>query len=289
MSGRSAVQRVRVAASAVVIVMAVAAAVAPGIFARHSPLQMHPSLSFARPGGGYALGTDEFGRDILARIVYGARASLEVASGSVLLAGATGTVLGVLGGYAGGVWAALTMRSADVILCFPPILLAMLIAGFLGAGAGHLILIIGFLYVPQFGRLAFAQTLAVREAEFVDAARAAGASTARILGRAILPSVAGPLIVQASILTASAMLLESGLSFLGLGVLPPAPSWGLMIATARNYMFQNPYYVLWPSLALSVTILSTNTLGDLLLDRMDPRRRRGRIPLAGRASAGRRR
>jgi ABC-type dipeptide/oligopeptide/nickel transport system permease subunit len=269
-----AVHRVRTAASAGIIAVAVAAAVAPGLFARHNPLQMHPSLAFAGPGGGYVLGTDEFGRDILARIVYGARASLEVAAGSVLLAGAVGTALGVIGGYAAGIWEALAMRTADVILCFPPILLAMLVAGFLGAGVGHLILIIGFLYIPQFGRLAFAQTLAVRGSEFVDAARAAGASTPRILRRAILPSIAGPLIVQTSILAASAMLLESGLSFLGLGVLPPAPSWGLMIATARNYMFQNPYYVLWPSLALSVTILSTNTLGDALLDRMDPRLRR---------------
>ena len=267
-------QRLRVGASVGIIAAAAAAAVAPEAFTRHNPLAMHPALAFAGPSAEYALGTDEFGRDILARIVYGARASLEIAAGSVLLAVLAGTTLGVVSGYAAGAWEALGMRSTDVILCFPPILLAMLVAGFLGAGVGHLILIIGFLYMPQFGRLAFAQTLAVRRAEFVDAARAAGASTPRILGRAILPSIAGPLIVQASILAASAMLLESGLSFLGLGVLPPAPSWGLMIATARNYMFQNPYYVLWPSLALSATILSTNTLGDALLDRMDPRRRR---------------
>jgi len=269
---RHPAQRVRVLLSAVVVAGVVAAAVLPGLFTGKDPLLMHPSIPFAPPGGGYLLGTDEFGRDLFSRIIYGARPSLEVAAGSVVLAGAVGTALGVVGGYASGAWEAVTMRSADV-LCFPPILLAMLVAGFLGGGVGHLILIIGFLYLPQFSRLAFAQTLAVRQGEFVEAARAAGASTLRILGRAILPNIVGPLVIQASLSAASAMLLESGLSFLGLGVLPPAPSWGLEIATARNYMFQTPYYVLWPSLVLSVTILGINTMGDALLDYLDPRRR----------------
>jgi len=268
-------QRARVIVSAAVVAAVVLAAAAPWVFTGSDPLLMHPATPFAGPGGGYWLGTDEFGRDIFARLVYGARASLEVSAGAVLLAGSIGTLLGVVGGYRSGAWEVVTMRSADVILCFPPILLAMLVAGFLGAGVGHLILIIGFLYVPQFSRLAFAQTLAVRQGEFVEAARAAGASTGRILARAILPNVLGPIVIQASLSAASAMLLESGLSFLGLGVLPPAPSWGLMIATARNYMFQTPYYVLWPSVVLSITILGINTLGDVLLDHLDPRRRLG--------------
>ena len=275
MSRRHPAERVRVTLGTAVVAAVVDAAAAPWLFTGSDPLLMHPSTPFAGPGGAHPLGTDEFGRDILARLVYGARASLEVSAGSVLLAGSVGTLLGVLGGYRSGVWEAVTMRSADVILCFPPILLAMLVAGFLGAGVGHLILIIGFLYMPQFSRLAFAQTLAVRQGEFVEAARAAGASTGRILARAILPNVVGPIVIQASLSAASAMLLESGLSFLGLGVLPPAPSWGLMIATARNYMFQTPYYVLWPSVVLSVTILGINTLGDALLDHLDPRRRLG--------------
>jgi peptide/nickel transport system permease protein len=257
-----------------VVAAALLAAAAPGAFSRADPLLMHPSIPFARPGGMYPLGTDEFGRDLFARLVYGARPSLAVAAGSVLLAGAAGTAMGVLGGYLAGAWEWLAMRSSDVILCFPPILLAMLVVGFLGAGVPHLILIIGFLYIPQFGRLAFAETLAARRGEFVEAARAAGASSGRILWRAILPNIVGPLVVQASLAAASALLLESGLSFLGLGVLPPAPSWGLMVATARQYMFQSASYVLWPSLALGLTILSINTLGDSLLDYLDPRRRR---------------
>ena len=273
MRGRR-VQGLRTLLSAAVLAGVVLAALAPWLFTRGDPLLMRPAIPFAAPGGPHLLGTDEFGRDILTRLVYGVKPSLEVALGAVLVAGLLGSTMGILGGYLAGAWEYLTMRSSDVILCFPPILLAMLVVGFLGAGVGHLILIIGFLYVPQFGRLAFAQTLSVRQGEYVEAARAAGASTARILRRAILPNVLGPLIVQASLSAASAMLLESGLSFLGLGVLPPAPSWGLMIATARKYMFQTPYYALWPSLALSVTILSMNTLGDVLLDYMDPRRRR---------------
>ena len=275
MRRRDPARRVQVVTSAAVVAAVVAAAAFPGLFTGKDPLLMHPTIPFAPPGGAYLLGTDEFGRDLFSRIVYGARPSLEVAAGSVAVAGAVGTALGVIGGYWSGVWETVTMRSADVVLCFPPILLAMLVAGFLGAGVGHLILIIGFLYLPQFSRLAFAQTLAVRRAEFVDAARAAGASSGRILGRAVLPNIVGPLVIQASLSAASAMLLESGLSFLGLGVLPPAPSWGLEIATARNYMFQTPYYVLWPSLALSLTILGINTMGDALLDYLDPRRRAG--------------
>jgi len=267
-------RRVRTIVSAACVAVALLAALAPRAFTRLDPLLMHPTIPFAAPGGAYPLGTDEFGRDIFARLIHGARPSLEVALGSVLVAGAFGTLIGILGGYLAGTWEVVTMRSSDVILCFPPILLAMLVAGFLGAGVSHLILIIGFLYVPQFSRLAFAQTLAVRRGEFVEAARAAGGSTGWILRYAILPNIMGPLIVQGSLSAASAMLLESGLSFLGLGVLPPAPSWGLMIATARKYMFQTPYYVLWPSLALCLTILSMNTLGDMLLDYADPRRRR---------------
>lgn len=263
----------RLAASGVIVGVAILAAVVPDLLTRSDPLQMHPTIPFAPPGGAHPLGTDEFGRDILARLVYGARASLEVALGSVVVAAAVGTTVGVVGGYFAGWWETVTMRSMDVILCFPPILLAMLVVGLLGAGVAHLILIIGFLYVPQFGRLAFAQTLAVREREYVEAERAIGASALRILGSAVLPNIGGPLIVQASLATASAMLLESGLSFLGLGVLPPAPSWGLMVATARNYMFQNAYYVLWPSLALGITILGINTLGDALQDQLDPRAR----------------
>ena len=274
MRRRSAAQQVRTLLSAVILAAAILAALAPGFLVRGDPLLMRPTIPFATPGGAHPLGTDEFGRDILTRLVYGAQPSLEVAFGSVLVAGMIGSAIGILGGYRAGVWEYVTMRSSDVILCFPPILLAMLVAGFLGTGVGHLILIIGFLYIPQFGRLAFAQTLAVRQGEFVEAARAAGASAGRIVRRAILPNIMGSLIVQASLSAASAMLLESGLSFLGLGVLPPAPSWGLMIATARKYMFQTPYYALWPSLALSLTILSMNTLGDVLLDYMDPRRRR---------------
>ncbi len=275
MRRRRPARQVRVLVSAAFVFLVLLAAVMPRLFTARDPLLMHPDVPFAPPGRGYLLGTDEFGRDLLARIAYGARPSLEVAAGSVAVAGAVGSVIGVLGGYGVPVWEALAMRSADVILCFPPILLAMMIAGFLGAGVGHLILIIGFLYIPQFSRLAFAQTLAVRRSEYVEAARAVGAPTVRVLARAIFPNIAGPLIVQASLSAASAMLLESGLSFLGLGVLPPAPSWGLEIATARNYMFQTPYYVLWPSLVLSATILSINTMGDALLDYLDPRRRPG--------------
>ncbi len=194
MRRRRPARQVRVLVSAAFVFLVLLAAVMPRLFTARDPLLMHPDVPFAPPGRGYLLGTDEFGRDLLARIAYGARPSLEVAAGSVAVAGAVGSVIGVLGGYGVPVWEALAMRSADVILCFPPILLAMMIAGFLGAGVGHLILIIGFLYIPQFSRLAFAQTLAVRRSEYVEAARAVGAPTVRVLARAIFPDLAGAVV-----------------------------------------------------------------------------------------------
>lgn len=267
-------RRLRLILSGTVVGLALAAALVPGLLVRGDPLKMVPAIAFSGPSRAHPLGTDQFGRDILTRVVYGARPSVEVAAGAVALSGIVGTAAGVLGGYFSGLAEILTMRGADVILCFPPILLAMLVVGFLGAGVEHLILIIGFLFIPLFARLAFGQTLSVREREFVEAQRALGASRVRIVSRGVLPNIAGPLIVQASLAAASAMLLESGLSFLGLGVLPPAPSWGLMIASARRYMYQSANYVIWPSLALAITVLAINALGDVLQDYLNPQSRR---------------
>jgi peptide/nickel transport system permease protein len=266
-------RKIRLIAGAMVICLATLAAVAPTLFTGSDPLRMHPDSAFAPPGPHHLLGTDEFGRDLFARLVYGARPSLAVALGSVLLAGVIGTWVGVASGYLAGLWELVSMRTLEVILCFPPVLLAMFVVGFLGPGIVHLILVIGFLYIPHFGRFAFGQTVAVRRCEFVEAAYAAGASTRRILWRTILPNIIGSLVIQGSLLVASAMLLESGLSFLGLGVVPPTPSWGLMLAAARKYMFQSPTYALWPSLTLVVVILSVNTLSDALVDYWDPSRR----------------
>lgn len=241
--------------------------------APHDPLLIDSHLTLRGAIPGHPLGTDEFGRDILSRLIYGARPTLAVASGATLLGLSLGVVLGLVAGFYRGVLEHLIMRSVDTLLCFPPVVLAMMVVGFLGPGVRNLILVIGVLSVPTFARLTYAETIRVTELEFVEGARSLGASDGRILFRHVLPNITAPLIVQSSLTLASSILLESGLSFLGLGVVPPEASWGLMIATARGYMGQAPTYVLWPSLLIGVTILAINTVGDALRDLLDPRLR----------------
>ncbi len=226
-------------------------------------------LSGAAPGAW--LGRDEFGRDVLSRLIWGARTSLGVAFASALIAGAIGTALGLIGGWFRGLGELLALRSADIILCFPPILLALLVVTLLGPGASTLILVLSILYAPGFARVAYAETLTARNHDYVEAVRALGAPTGRILLRTLLPNIAGPVLVQLSLAVASAVVLESGLSFLGLGVVPPAPSWGLMIRGARATMEQAPMLLLWPCAALVTTILAMNLLCDALRDALDPR------------------
>jgi peptide/nickel transport system permease protein len=182
-----------------------------------------------------------------------------------------GTTLGLLGGYARGLVELLAVRSMEAIVCFPPILLALLVVTLMGPGATTLVAALTILYAPGFARVAFAATIAIRGLDYVTAQEALGARPARILVRTILPNVGAPLLVQFSLTVAAAMVLESGLSFLGLGVVPPAPSWGVMIRGARSSMDQAPWLLLWPCLALTGTILAFNLLCDRLRDVLDPR------------------
>ncbi len=258
--------------AAVFLLVLVTALVGPAV-APHDPLEINARQTLRTFAPGFLLGTDEFGRDILSRLIYGARPTLTVAVGATSLALVVGTVLGVLAGFYRGLIDQLIMRGLDTLLSFPPILLAMMVVGFLGPGVRNLSIVIGILFVPSFARLAYAETLRVKELEYVSAARALGSSTPRLLGQHILPNITAPLIVQFSLAMAAAILLESGLSFLGLGVVPPESSWGLMIAGARNYMAQAPNYVLWPAGVIAVTILAINLAGDALRDLLDPRLR----------------
>jgi peptide/nickel transport system permease protein len=239
---------------------------------------MEVPARLALPSLTHPLGQDEYGRDVLSRIIWGARASLTVAFVSAMLAGVIGITLGLLGGYARGLVEILTVRSMEAIVCFPPILLALLVVTLMGPGAATLVIALTILYAPGYARVAFAATLATRGLDYVTAQEALGARAMRILARTILPNVAPPLLVQFSLTVAAAMVLESGLSFLGLGVVPPAPSWGLMIRGARSTMEQAPWLLFWPCLALAGTILTFNLLCDRLRDALDPR--------AGSAGAG---
>ncbi len=257
-----------IAAVAVIVLAAVAAPV----LGLENPIKMDVAGRLLGPGGRHWLGQDEYGRDVLSRLIWGARTSLFVAGTSTAIACLIGTALGVLGGYVRGIVELMTLRAMDVILCFPPLLLALLVVTLTGPGAGTLILVLSVLYVPGFARVAYAGVLAARNMEYVEAQRALGAGAARIMLRTIVPNIAGPLLVQGSLAAASAVVLESGLSFLGLGVVPPAPSWGLMIGAARATMNQAPLLLLWPCLALTATILAMNALCDTMRDAVDPHR-----------------
>jgi peptide/nickel transport system permease protein len=261
----------RLVPSAAIVIGIVAAALASPLLPLPDPVQMDVPARLAPPSWMHWLGQDEYGRDVLSRIVWGARVSLAVAFLSAIFAGVIGTTLGLLGGYARGLVELLAVRSMEAIVCFPPILLALLVVTLMGPGAATLIVALTILYAPGYARVAFAATLATRGLDYVTAQEALGARPARILARTILPNVAPPLLVQFSLTVAAAMVLESGLSFLGLGVVPPAPSWGLMIRGARSTMEQAPWLLLWPCLALTGTILAFNLLCDSLRDVLDPR------------------
>ena len=257
------------------------------------PLKMDVAHRLAPPSPGHWLGQDEYGRDELSRLIWGARVSLAVAAGSTALAAVLGTMLGLAGGFLGRLAELLAVRSMDAVLCFPPLLLALLVVTLLGPGTATLIPVLALVFLPGFVRVAYAGVLAVRGQDYVEAVRVLGASRLRILLRTVLPNIAGPLLVQVSLAASAAVVLESGLSFLGLGVVPPAPSWGLMIAAGRTTMAQAPALLLWPCLALSLTILTLNAVCDQLRDatdphRLPPRRRRvldlvapGLLPQAG--------
>jgi peptide/nickel transport system permease protein len=255
-----------------VTLLILVAALAP-ILVSHDPNALNSRAKAAPPNWGNLLGTDEFGRDLLSRLVHGARITLLVALSSVILAAVGGTILGTVAAYSGRAVEAVIMRTMDGMLCFPPILLGIFVVTFLGQSLINLILVIGILYIPRFTRVVHSSSLAVRELEYVESARALGASWLRIIARAILPNILAPILVQASLAAGHAILLESGLSFLGLGPPPPTPSWGRMVEQSGRFMQLSVLPLFWPSVAISVTVLSFNLLGDGLRDILDPRLR----------------
>lgn len=224
---------------------------------------------------GHLLGTDELGRDVLTRIMYGARIELFIALGATVFAAIAGTIMGIVGGFFGGVAETVTMRLiVDVILAFPPIILALLAVTIYGPGPITLIMVMGVLFAPTFARITYGQTLSVKREEYVEAARAFGAKTPVTLFKVVLPNVSAPVIVQFSLTMAQAILLESGLSYLGLGVVPPEPSWGAMVAEGQRFITSDPMGLLVPSAVLVLTILAFGLLGDGLRAYLDPKSRK---------------
>ena len=250
----------------------VTAMMAPWLAPR-DPAAVRLSESLERPTLSCPLGKDPLGRDVLSRLVYGARVSVVVAFTTVAISLAAGTLLGFLAGYYGGILDDLIMRVVDILLAFPGILLAVALTSVLGPSLRNVVLALCVMGWVGYARIVRAQVLAIRERDFVQAARAIGAEDFRILWRHILPNVLAPLIVEATFGASGAILGEAGLSFLGLGTQPPSPSWGSMLNEGRQFLFVAPHLTLAPGIAIMIVVLGLNFLGDGLRDRLDVKQR----------------
>jgi len=240
--------------------------------APYDPLQTSWSAVRKAPSAAHWFGTDEIGRDVLSRVIWGTRASLLAGLVSVSISLACGVPIGLLAGYVGGPVDALISRMTDAMLACPFLILAIALAAFLGPSLTNAMIAIGVTATPVFIRLTRAQVLAVKVEDYVEAARALGNPPWRIALRHVLPNAISPLIVQATLAIAAAVIAEASLSFLGLGQQPPAPSWGSMLNTAKNYIDNAPWMAIWPGLSIFLLVLSFNLVGDGLRDALDPRR-----------------
>jgi peptide/nickel transport system permease protein len=273
--GRRALRRLArrkgaMVALGIILLLVLLAILAPSI-APYDPTKQSWAAVRKAPSALYWFGTDEVGRDILSRIIYGARASLMAGVISVGIAIAVGVPVGLVAGYAGGLVDGIISRFTDAMLACPFLILAIALAAFLGPSLGNAMIAIGVTATPIFVRLTRGQVLSVKAEDYVEAARAIGNPPWRITFRHILPNVLPQLLVQATLTIATAIIAEASLSFLGLGQQPPAPSWGSMLNAAQRFLTTAPWMAVWPGLAIFITVLSFNLLGDGLRDALDPR------------------
>ncbi|MFH5797174.1 ABC transporter permease [Haladaptatus sp. CMAA 1911] len=236
----------------------------------HDPYVLHPENRLVSPSLAHPFGTDEQGRDILARVIYGTRTSIVVGIGAVTFAGVVGVTVGLVTAYYGGLVDNVGMRAVDVLLAFPAILLAIALLASLGRGFSSIILALGIAFIPLFARITRSKALSVKSEEYVTAAEVMGYPTRNVLRDEILPNCVTPIIVQATFSLAVAIIAEAGLSFLGLGVTPPTPTWGIMLSTSQEYIDSAWWYSLFPGLAIMTTVLGFNLLGDSIRDALDP-------------------
>jgi peptide/nickel transport system permease protein len=255
--------------AAIVLLVLLAAIFAP-LIAGWDPLAQDLRNQAAAPSSHHFLGTDKLGRDLWARILYGARISIRIGFVAVGLAITSGTLIGAAAGYLGGRVDDVLMGAMDVMLAFPSIILAIAITTVLGPSITNLMIAVGIVYIPQYARLARSSVLGVKEMEYIEAARALGVSPPVVLARHILPNILAPLLVQATLGIATAELEAAGLSYLGLGARPPAPEWGAMLNDARDYWLGAPWALVFPGLAITTLVLGFNLLGDGLRDALDP-------------------
>ena len=273
---RLARNRLALVGAVIVVGFVLAALLAPWLAPR-DPERQVASDALLSPSIHHLFGTDNVGRDTLSRAIFGARVSLFVGLTSMALASVIGIPLGLVAGYYGGWFDTVAMRAMDTLLAFPALLLAIFIVAVLGPSLNNAILAVGIIYIPAFARVTRANVLSLREKEFVEAERCLGASDPRVMARTILPNCLSPLVVQFSLGVGYAMLVEAGLSFLGLGVQPPTPAWGQMVGLARNYITLAPWLITFPGLAIFLAVLAFNFLGDGLREATDPRLRGGRL------------
>ena len=263
-------QRLGLIGGGILCMLLLVALLAP-VLAPYDPLAQDLYQRLQSPSTDHWFGTDDFGRDILSRIVYGSRISLRIGLIAISLALMGGTLFGLVAGYRGGMVDMLIMRLMDLMLAFPSILLAIAIVAVIGPGIENAILAVSIVLVPQFARLVRSSVLTVREATYVEAARALGATESRLLFYSILPNCTAPLIVQTTLGMGTAILDAAGLSFLGMGAQPPVPEWGAMLSGGRELLLRAPWVMTFPGLAIFTVVLGLNLFGDGLRDALDPK------------------
>ncbi|MFY0542850.1 nickel transporter permease [Brevibacillus sp. H7] len=262
--------RAAMVGGAIVLFYIVIAILAPMI-APFDPLEIDLGKKLIPPSGEHWMGTDDKGRDIMSRLLYGTRISLTVGFVSVCIGAAIGIILGLVSGYYGKWIDTVIMRIIDVLLAFPGILLALAIISALGPSLGNVMISVGVFSIPTFARIVRGSTLAAKKLEYVDAVRSLGANDFVIIFRHILPNIMSPIIVQGTLRIATAILTAAGLSFLGLGAQPPTPEWGAMLSNGRDFLFTAPHIAMFPGIAISTLVLGFNLFGDGLRDALDPR------------------
>lgn len=270
MIGRRASRRLFYAALAYLAILGAAAVAAP-LVAPHSPTDQHLEERLKPPSRVYPLGTDNLGRDLLSRTLFGSRSALLVGIVSVAISCLLGSLVGLIAGLSVRAVDDLLMLVMDSLLSFPTVLLAITVVSFLGYGLVQVMIAIGVIYSPTFARLVRAETLALKGEGYVEAAHALGTPLVKVVFRHILPNLLGKVVVQCSITFALTVVIEASLSYLGLGAQPPTPSWGLMLKDARDYLVQAPWMALYPGIALAMTVLCFNILGDALSERLNPK------------------
>jgi peptide/nickel transport system permease protein len=260
-------------AGALVLIVVIAAAVFAPQIAPYNPTRQDFRVEHEPPSLTHLMGTDEFGRDVLSRVIYGAQASLQAGAVAASIALIIGLALGMLAAYYGGATDNVIMRVMDVLLAFPYILLAIAVVAILGPGLRNAMIAIGIVYIPYYARVVRGAVLSVRARDYVEAARALGARDGRVMVQHVLPNTLAPVIVQTTLNVGAAIIDTAGLSFLGLGTQPPTPDWGNMLSAGRSYVIDSPWIATFPGLAILVTVLAFNLMGDALRDAFDPRLR----------------